>query len=875
MKTDEPKKIYLKDYRPSDFIIEKVNLEFDLDKKSTQVTSKIIFKKINPSAKNLELDGVNLKLKSILIDQKNISDKNYKLSEQGLEIYDVPVSFELQTTVEIDPSANTSLEGLYSASGGLLCTQCEPQGFRKITYFLDRPDIMTKFEVALRADNKIYPVLLSNGDCVRRSQLPDGRQETVWIDPFKKPCYLFALVAGDLGKIESDFMTASGKKVKLEIYSPYGSQNRCIHAMESLKKSMAWDETRFGREYDLSTYMIVATDDFNAGAMENKGLNIFNSRLVLADEKSATDNDYFAIESVIAHEYFHNWTGNRVTLRDWFHLSLKEGLTVFRDQEFSMDMSSRSVVRIDSVSDLRNRQFLEDAGPNAHPIRPESCFAVDNFFTSTIYEKGAEVIRMMQTMVGRPGFRKGMDLYFSRYDGQAVIIEDFAKAIADANNQSWEQFNLWYSQSGTPKVRVLENYNSLQKTYDLTLSQECPLGPGEKEKKPFFIPLTIELISPSGKEIQINHPQIKTNTEGQKILFLSQVTQKFIFEQIHEPPTLSLNRQFSAPIHLEWNARTEDLLRLLKFDTDDFNRWESGQKLAQQILLHQIDSKNFKALTQNHDFLEGLSQAISSHLDPAMKAMILELPSDAYLLQFLKQLESTKMEDARNQLELAIASYLKNQLHEIYHSLHGKNTHVRSPKIFAERRLKNTALQYLTLLDEGQLAFEQFSQSKIMTDQQAALACLSHLNHERRHQAFELFYQQWKSDALVMNKWFALQGQSTAKDTFENIIKLWNHPDFNIKNPNRVYSLLLRYGDNLIRFHDPDKNSYDFFAEKIIELDKLNPQVATRIASVFNPWIKLPEFQKAKARVALEKIIATGLSKNTYEIVSKSLAAEK
>ncbi len=873
MKTDEPKKIFLKDYQTPDFTIDHVDLNFDLQEDFCRVTAVMAIRKLNPKVQALILDGEELKLEKIFLNDKELSSSEITVGSSTLEVLQVPNEFQLKTVVFIEPNKNTSLEGLYRASN-VFCTQCEAQGFRKITYFLDRPDVMTKFQVTLEADEKKYPVLLSNGDRLWKKSLGNGRHQAHWKDPFKKPCYLFALVAGDLGLIEDHFVTKSGKNVSLEIYSQHGSQDRCHHAMASLKKCMAWDESRFGREYDLSTYMIVATDDFNAGAMENKGLNIFNSRLVLADAKSATDADYFNIESVVAHEYFHNWTGNRVTLRDWFHLSLKEGLTVFRDQEFSMDMSSRSVVRIDSVTDLRSRQFAEDAGPSAHPIRPESCLAVDNFFTSTIYEKGSEVIRMMQTMVGRPGFRKGMDLYFERHDGQAVIIEDFARAISDANGQTWEQFKLWYSQAGTPHVKVTETFDQKKNEYHLELEQFCPATPGQPEKQAFHIPLLIGLLDPSGKDIEISHPELKTNSEGQKLLNFIDKKKTYVFSGITQKPTLSLNRQFSAPIHLEWSATDEELLLLLSHDSDDFNRWEAGQKLATQNLLQLTEAyKQQKSIPSSETLLRGLKKSIQSPLDTALKAMILDLPADSYLLQMQKELHAPAMEAARQSLELEIATKLKPQFEEIYQQFHGKNDNERTPKNFAERRLKNLALQYLTLLDKGVLALKQFKTTKIMTDQQAALGALVHQSNEYRKEALAAFHLQWKEDQLVMNKWFALQAQSTALDTFENVVQLWEHPDFNRKNPNRVYSLLSQFGANLVRFHDPNKECYTFMAEKIIELDKLNPQVATRVSGSFNPWIKLTGIQKEKAHRSLEKMISAGLSKNTYEIVSKALAA--
>jgi aminopeptidase N len=859
MKTDEPKKILLKDYQPPQFKLLETKLFFDLQEDFCRVRSQLKFEKISP-ASNLVLDGLGLKLESVELNGNNLSPSDYQITEDSLTILAVPDAFELKISVLIHPKENTALEGLYQAGSNIL-TQCEAQGFRRITYFPDRPDMMSIFTVTIEADEKKYPLLLSNGDKIAQKKLPNQRHQVTWHDPFKKPCYLFALVAGDFGVIQDDFTTASGKKVNLEIYAAHGMQGRCHYAMESLKKSMRWDEQRFGREYDLATYMIVATDDFNAGAMENKGLNIFNSRLILADGRSATDDDYFNIEAVIAHEYFHNWTGNRVTLRDWFHLSLKEGLTVFRDQEFSMDMSSPSVVRIDNVALLRQKQFSEDAGPNAHPIRPESCFAVDNFFTSTIYEKGSEVIRMMQTMVGRPGFRKGMDLYFERHDGQAVIIEDFAAAIADANNQDWQQFKLWYSQAGTPRVSVKENFTG--ETFELTLSQSMA--------EPMHIPLIIGLIDSRGNEMKLECPEITTNSEGQKLIHLKRQQQTFVFKT-KERPVLSLNRNFSAPIHLDWQASDEDLLFLLSHDQDDFNRWEAGQKLAIKQLRALIRGE--KQVSKS--LISALKSVLNSNLDYSLKALIFELPQDSYILQMEAEFNVSAFAQARETLELAIAKNMQAELENIYHEFNGKNLDSKDAKEFGKRRLKNLALKYLSRLPKGdRLAYQQFSQAEIMTDQQAALQSLADLPSDLSEKAFEQFHQQWQTDSLVLNKWFSMQALSGQPGCFAKVKNLWQHADFNRKNPNRVYSLLLRFTDNLVQFHNPEHAgaAYDYVADRIIELDGINPQVATRVAGCFAIWKKLPASQKEKARTALETLMRAKLSKNTYEIVSQTLNA--
>jgi aminopeptidase N len=872
MSEAQPKKIYLKDYRAPEFQVEHVHLFFDLNEDFCRVQASQKIKKTQATARDLVLDGVHLELESVRLNGETLPASRYEVTPEHLKITDVPGEFLLETSVKIRPQDNTSLEGLYK-SAGMFTTQCEAQGFRKITYFMDRPDVMTSFTATIEADQKKYPVLLANGDRTEVKTVPGGRHQVTWKDPFKKPCYLFALVAGDLGVIRDSFTTASGKKVALEIYSAHGQQERCHFAMESLKKAMKWDEERFGREYDLSTYMIVAVDDFNAGAMENKGLNIFNSRLVLADSKTATDMNYFAIESVIAHEYFHNWTGNRVTLRDWFHLSLKEGLTVFRDQEFSMDLHSRPMIRIDTVNDLRDTQFAEDAGPNAHPIRPESCYAVDNFFTSTIYEKGAEVIRMMQTMVGRPGFRKGMDLYFERHDGQAVIIEDFANAIATPNGQDWSQFKLWYSQAGTPKVSVKEKYLADRKKYVLELTQTCPPTPGQEKKEPFHIPLVIGLLdSGTGRELEIKCPQATKNSEGQTLLHLKQPSETYEFE-VPVRPVLSLNRGFSAPIHLEWDASEADLLFLLAHDTDAFNRWEAAQKLMIRDLSRMIAAaKKGEIPTASTSLLAALGKALQdTALDLNLKSKLLGLPSDSYLWQLEDEFNAEAFHKSRTAWERSFAQTHEQELLKIYKTYHGKNDSSLHHTHMAERRLKNTALGYLAWLPAHEsLVWNQFQSAAHMTDSEAAFALCLDLPSEKRQSAIEAFHKKWEKDSLTLNKWFALQALSAHETTAERVKSLWSHPDFNSKNPNRVYSLLGRFGDNLVRFHEKDGAHYSWLADRVLELDRINPQVATRIAGAFDMCTKVSATAKGKARAALDAVLAQGLSKNTYEIVSKT-----
>ena len=618
-----PKRIFLSDYKAPDFQVKEISLHFNLFETKTIVTAVQEIKKINDAP--LVLNGEALTLLSIKIDGNELSKDKYSADEETLSIPDPPKSFSLETVVEINPEANKSCEGLY-LSKGIFATQCEAEGFRHITYFLDRPDVMTSYTVTIEADQQKYPVLLSNGDLVSKKQLEAGRHQAIWHDPFKKPSYLFALVAGDLGVVTGNFKSQSGKDIKLEVFASHGKQSRCEHALESLKKAMKWDEERFGLEYDLSQYMIVSIDDFNMGAMENKGLNIFNSRLVLADPESATDTDFDRIESVVGHEYFHNWTGNRVTCRNWFELSLKEGLTVFRDQEFSSDLNSRAVQRIKDVDSLRGSQFAEDAGPNSHPVRPESCLSVDNFYTPTIYEKGSEVIRMMQTIVGRSGFRKGMDEYFKRHDGQAVTILDFSDAIAAPNKADFAQFKLWYSQAGTPEVTVSESYDPAKNEYTLSLSQSTKATEKQPHKQPFHIPLLVGLLNSAGQNLHIKSKDVVFNTDEKPVLHFKHEQQTFVFTDVPAKPVLSLNREFSAPIKLNWHATQSELLHLVKFDTDPFNRREAVFKMALQELRRLISNFQARApLLPKVDFIEALGFILNDpEIDPEFKALMVE-----------------------------------------------------------------------------------------------------------------------------------------------------------------------------------------------------------------------------------------------------------
>lgn len=868
-------KIFLKDYKSPDFSVQSLHLDFILNEDFCRVLSKAQVRKITPGAE-MRLNGEGPKLISIKVDGKTLDSSQYQVTAEELIVPQVPEQFVLEIETELQPQNNTALEGLYK-SNGIFCTQCEAQSFRTITYFWDRPDVMTSYSVTIEADKTKYPVLLSNGDRLQVEDLGNGRHKAHWRDPHKKPCYLFALVAGDLGVIRDSFTTKSGRKVNLEVYAAHGKQDRCHHAMEALKKSMKWDEDTFGLEYDLNDYMIVAIDDFNAGAMENKGLNIFNSRLVLADTQSATDTDFFNIESVVAHEYFHNWTGNRVTLRDWFQLSLKEGLTVFRDQEFSADMTDRGTQRIDDVDGLRGSQFAEDAGPNAHPVRPESCMSVDNFFTTTIYEKGSEVIRMMQTIVGRKGFRKGMDEYFRRHDGQAVTTEDFAAAISEPNGKDFTQFRRWYSQAGTPVVKVQEAYDAAKKEYTLTLEQSCAPTPGQPSKEPFHIPLMVALLDRQGKELPLSAAGVETNSDGKYVIELKKPREVYVFAGMAERPVLSILREFSAPVTLEWAASSDDLYFLVEKDPDSFNRREMAQKLATDIYGSLIaQARRKEALTVEPRFLNALNALMADQtLSPAFKAKMLQLPSLSVLAQKEAVLDAEAFYQARQTFRTAIAKEGRQNLLDIYRQFHGVDAKNTDSKTGAHRLLKNMALGYLAELQDPEiltLVSEQYWKAQNMTDKIMAMSILAETRGAEREKVLSHFYAEWKDDSVVMNKWFQTQALTLRKETLEDVKALTQHPAFNINNPNNVYSLLRSFGTNLIRFHDPATDAFKFFADCIIEIDAKNPQVASRLCASFNFVQKLEPAMKERALNEIKRIVAVEtLSKNSRELLQSAL----
>ncbi|MEK2688197.1 aminopeptidase N [Bdellovibrio sp. GT3] len=866
-------KIYLKDYKAPAFSVESVHLDFILNEDFCRVIAKSKIKTVTAGVP-LQLNGEELKLVSVKINDKVLSTADYSVNAEELTIPNVPAEFVLEIETQLEPQNNTSLEGLYK-SNGIFCTQCEAQGFRKITWFLDRPDVMTSYTVTIEADKTKYPVLLSNGDRVKIEDLGNGRHKAYWSDPHKKPCYLFALVAGDLGVIRDTFTTSSGRKVNLEVYAAHGKQDRCWHALESLQKSMKWDEEVFGREYDLNEYMIVAIDDFNAGAMENKGLNIFNSRLVLADSNSATDSDFHAIESVVAHEYFHNWTGNRVTLRDWFQLSLKEGLTVFRDQEFSADMTDRGVQRIEDVDSLRTGQFAEDAGPNSHPVRPESCMAVDNFFTMTIYEKGSELIRMMQTIVGRKGFRKGMDEYFKRHDGQAVTTEDFAAAISEPNGKDFTQFKRWYNQSGTPVVSIQERYDEKAGEFHLSLEQSCPPTPGQTMKEPFHIPLMMGLLDKSGQELHLDCEKIEKNSDGQHVIELKSQKENYVFKGVKARPVLSILREFSAPVNLNWEASEEDLYFLMEKDTDSFNRREMAQKLALRLMSGLIkQARNGQEMKVDARFLKAMSAVMNDEsMDAAFKAKMLQLPSLAVLAQMEPVLDPKAFDQARQTIRREIAKGNKETLLATYKKYHNVEPKSRDTKVFGQRLLKNQALHYLADLHDPEiyeLVNTQYWEAQNMTDRMTALMILADSESVHREKVLADFHTNWKNDSVVINKWFTVQALAHRPQILDEIKALTKNPTFNINNPNNVYSLLRAFTTNLVSFNN--EKAYEFIADMIIEIDPKNPQVAARLCSAFNFVGKLEPELKAQAMKQIKRMVdVPGMSKNSRELLQSAL----
>ncbi|TJZ65889.1 aminopeptidase N [Chitiniphilus eburneus] len=866
------------DYTPPDFLIDMVDLTFELEESNTRVASRLVMKR-NPQAADpaaaLVLHGEALLLESVKLDGRALASHEYELSDDRLTLPGVGDSVIVEIVTRVNPLANTSLMGLYVSNGNFF-TQCEAEGFRKITYYLDRPDVMAKFTTTLIADKARYPVLLSNGNRVGEGHLDRNRHWVKWVDPFRKPSYLFALVAGKLVSLVDKHQTPSGRTVNLEIYVEPGNVDKCHHAMASIKKAMTWDEQRFGLEYDLDTYMIVAVSDFNMGAMENKGLNIFNTKYVLAKPETATDADFDGIESVVAHEYFHNWTGNRVTCRDWFQLSLKEGLTVYRDQEFSSDVGSRAVQRIQNVRSLREYQFAEDAGPQAHPVRPDSYLEINNFYTWTVYEKGSEVVRMYATLLGREGFRKGMDLYFRRHDGQAVTCDDFRAAMADANQVDLAQFALWYSQAGTPQLTVEGAYDAADRTYTLTVRQRCPATPGQPVKRPFHIPLALGLLDQRGQPLPLTLRGEREAGPTSRVLEVRDAVSRFVFTDLAERPIPSLLRDFSAPVKLDYPYTDDELVFLMAHDEDDFARWEAANTYALRLLREGYAAAGRgEPVVVPERYLEAIGKLLANErLDPALVALMLELPSEQYLFEALDEVDPALLAQVRITVLETLARELRGPLLATYQRLNDGEPYRFDAEAVARRSLKNVCLAILAEREGpmvSELLVNQYRRADNMTDRLAALRCLAQREHPEEY--LEDFAQTWQDDALVMDKWFTIQAVSRRPGARTRVEQLMAHPAFSIRNPNKVRALIGAFcQQNLQHFHALDGYGYAFAADRIVELDRINPQIAARLAACFNRWTKLEPQRRALMKQELERIAAVpGLSADTYEIVSKAL----
>ena len=873
-----PKTIRREDYTPPPFLIDFIDLKVDLGKDSTEVSSRLSVRR-NPDAKakpaDLVLDGKKLELVSVLLDDR---EPAYEVDEESMTLKGVPDKFVLNVTTRIKPQENTELTGLYK-SRDMYCTQCEAEGFRRITYFLDRPDVMSRYTTTIVADRAAAPVLLSNGNLIAAGDLAEGRHFAKWEDPFPKPAYLFALVAGPLESLDDTFVTRSGRKVSLHIYVRPGDVKRCRHAMDSLKKSMKWDEDVYGLEYDLDIFMIVAVDDFNMGAMENKGLNIFNSKLVLADPDTATDADYHAIEAVIAHEYFHNWTGNRVTCQDWFQLSLKEGLTVFRDQQFSADMGSAATTRISEVRGLRAGQFPEDASPMAHPIRPDSYIEINNFYTATVYQKGAEVVRMQHTLLGHEGFRKGMDLYFKRHDGQAVTCDDFVRAMEDANGADLKQFRLWYAQAGTPELEVDGSYDPVTKRYTMTVGQNLRPTPGQPEKQPMHIPLAVGLLDRAGRDIALRlEGETKVGSET-RVLNVKEARSVFVFEDVPEKPVASLLRGFSAPVKLTAPRSDDELSFLMAHDNDPFARWEAGQQLAAKLILGMVDERKAgRPMTVPDTFVDAVRRTLDDQrLDRALIADASSLPGIAYLGELMGEIDIDGLWAAREHLRKTLAKRLADRWGALYEANRLTGAYRFEADDVGRRSLRNVSLSYLTAEDSRDArrrAALHFENATNMTDSVGGLMRLAELGGIEGQVALDRFCDRWKDQPLVLDKWFGIQAQAPSADALDRVRKLLDHSAYDRKNPNKVRALVGAFaGGNPVRFHDAAGGGYRFLADQVVATDKFNPQIAARLVGPLGRWRRYDKPRQALMKAELQRIVAEpGLSKDVFEIASKSLA---
>lgn len=874
MRDAHPNAIYLKDYQQPDYWIEHTELTFELSDDHTLVTARldIVRNSQRPASGCLTLQGQELELLSVALDGNELSVGEYQQDDESLTLQGLEERHQLTIRNRIYPQHNTALEGLYQ-SGNMYCTQCEAEGFRRITYYLDRPDVMSVFTTHVIADGERYPVLLSNGNPVAEQQLPDGRKKSSWHDPHKKPAYLFALVAGDLQVKQDTFTTMSGRQVTLKIFVEPQNIDKTDYALDALKRSMKWDEQSYGREYDLDIFMIVAVDDFNMGAMENKGLNIFNSSCVLANPATATDAAYQRIEAIVAHEYFHNWSGNRVTCRDWFQLSLKEGFTVFRDASFSADMNSATVKRIEDARLMRTVQFAEDAGPMAHPVQPDSFIEISNFYTVTIYEKGSEVVGMQRKILGAEGFRNGADLYFDRHDGQAVTIYDFTKAMEDANGVDLTLFKRWYKQAGTPQIQVSSDYDQARQQLQLTLTQRCPDTPGQSDKLPMWIPVQLGLLDSQGQDMAIQVEPASAWTAASQVLHLTEAEQTFVFHGVTERPVISFLRDFSAPVKVEFEQSRDELLFLLQHDCDGFNRWDAGQRLmlgwindamAGQFALDEAAVSVFRALLRD------------ASLDPAMVTYLLSLPSEAYIAEFSADIDPQAIHQARQQVREALAAALTSEMAATYQRLQSDQPYAPQPQQMSARALKNLALGYWASQSaQGlQQAQQQFAAADNMTDQMAALQALIHSGERSLAQHYlDRFYQQWHNDVLVVNQWLSVQAGSAELASVEFVESLLQHEAFDWRNPNKVRAVIGAFaGQALCHFHATDGQGYRLLADAVIRLNGSNPQIAARLLGPLTKWKRLVPQYGGLMKAELQRIMAQpDLSKDVYEVVSKSL----
>ena len=882
MRTEEARPVRLEDYRQPDWVVETVELDVKLDPAATRVRATLALRPNGNGAAPapLTLDGDGLDLRGLKLDGATIPPEQFVATADRLTIAQPPQRpFRLEIETVVDPSANTQLMGLYR-SGAIYCTQCEAEGFRRITYFLDRPDVMAVYTTRIEAEKADAPVLLANGNLVASGDLPGtSRHFAVWHDPFPKPSYLFALVGGKLACVEDRFRTMSGRDVTLRIYVEAGKEARCVYAMDSLKRAMRWDETAFGREYDLDIFMIVAVSDFNMGAMENKGLNVFNDKYVLASPETATDSDFERIEAIIAHEYFHNWTGNRITCRDWFQLCLKEGLTVFRDQEFSADARSRAVERISRVRGLRAHQFVEDAGPLAHPVRPRLYHEINNFYTATVYEKGAEVVRMIKTLLGPETFRQGMDLYFTRHDGEAATIEQFVQCFADVSGADFTQFMLWYSQAGTPEVVATGGYDAGARTYRLDVAQTVPPTPGQPSKEPMVIPLAIGLVGRDGRNLPLKLSDGRTIERG--VLTLTRPAETFVFGDIGEPPVPSLNRGFSAPIKLVANLSADDLRFLAAHDVDAFNRWQALQTLATRLLLDNVANlRAGKPARRDSGLLDALGAVLGDGtLEPAFIALALTLPGESDLAREIgRDVDPDAIFAARSALRAVVGDHLAGPLFDHYRRLSESRPYTPDAAGAGRRALRNVCLDLLVATgrpDAVSLAAQQYQAADNMTDRMAALSTLSLRDVPERTAALDDFYSRYGDDPLIVDKWFTLQATIPEPATLDRVKALTGHPAFSFANPNRVRALIHAFAlANPKEFNRTDGAGYDFIADTVLALDRKNPQLAARLLSALKSWRMLEPGRRAMAEKALQRVAAAPApSPDVADIVQRALAA--